>query len=224
MPQESTVPTWVTEQYSANVYVLCQQKKSKMRNRVRNETVVSAKNRFFERLGEADAQEITTRHGATPLNEIPHSRRRLTPVDINTAELLDKQDTFKMLVEPTSAYANAQAMALGRKTDDKIIEETLGTVYAGVSGGTSVALKDDGLHIDGDGTITTLGTLAVVAGGLADISLAKMLLMMQIFNQADVEPDIPKHWMVNPKTTMDMINLTEVESADYNTLKPLVTG
>ncbi len=93
----STVSTAFTEQYSALVYVLAQQKGSKLRGFVRNETVNNARNAYFERLGTASAQEITTRHGDTPLNEIPHSRRRLTPVDYNTATLLDNQDQLKML-------------------------------------------------------------------------------------------------------------------------------
>ena len=221
----STVSTAFTEQYAANVYVLAQQKGSKMRAKVRNETVVAAKNRFFERLGEAEAQQITTRHGHTPLNEIPHSRRRLTPADYNTAELLDNQDELKMLIEPTSQYANAQAMALGRITDDIIIDAALGAVATGVAGGTSLDFEDDSISIDGDalGVATTLGTLAVV-GAVADIDLEKMLLMMQIFNDADVDPDIPKYWMVSPKTISDMLNITELGSADYNTVKTLVQG
>jgi len=221
----STVSTAFTEQYAANVYVLSQQKGSKMRNKVRNETVVAAKNRFFERLGEAEAQEITTRHGNTPLNEIPHSRRRLTPADYNTAELLDNQDELKMLIQPTSSYANAQAMALGRITDDVIIAAALGSVSTGVAGGTSLDFEDDSISIDADalGSPTTLGTLAVV-GTVADIDLEKILLMMQIFNDADVDPDIPKYWMVSPKTISDMLDITEVGSADYNTVKTLVQG
>jgi hypothetical protein len=131
-----------------------------------------------------------------------------------------------MLAEPTSPYAQAQAMALGREMDDRIITEVLGTAYAGQSGGTSVTFADDSLSINGDGTSTTLGTAATPDGSGAegDISLAKMLLMMQIFNQADVDPDIPKHWMVNPKSMMDMLNLTEPKSADYNTIKVLMQG
>jgi len=219
----SSVTTAFTEQYQALVYVLCQQKGSKMRGRVRNETVVSAKNSFFERLGEADVQEITTRHGDTPLNEIPHTRRRLTPADYNTATLLDNADKLKMLIDPKSPYANAQAYALGRKADVIIRDAALGDVSTGVAGATSLAFEDDSISINGAGTATSLGTLAAV-GSVADISLAKMLLMMQIFNEADCDPDIPKHWMVTPKSLMDMLDLTEVGSADYNTVKTLMRG
>ena len=221
----STIPVSFTEQYSALVYILAQQKGSKMRGKVRNETVNGAKNAFFERLGTADAQLITTRHGDTPLNEIPHSRRRLTPADYNTATLLDNADQLKQLIDPRSPYANAQAMELGRTIDNVIIAAALGSVDTGVAGGTSVAFKDDSISIDGDagGVATTLGTAAAV-GTIADIDLPKMLLMMQLFNDQDVDPDIPKYWMVSPKTIGDILDITEVGSADYNTVKALAAG
>jgi len=221
----SSVSTAFTEQYSALVYILSQQMGSKFQDKVRNETVVGAKNRFFERLGAASAQEITTRHGDTPLNEIPHTRRRLTPADYNTATLIDFQDDLKMIIDPRSPYARMQATELGRTFDDILITAALGDVSTGVAGGTTVAFKDDSISINGDagGSATTLGTLAAV-GSVADIDLAKMLLMMRIFNDEDVDPDIPKYWAVPPKDIQDMLDITEVGSADYNTVKALAAG
>lgn len=223
MPQASSVDTAFVQNYSSNVYMLSQQIGSKMRNKVRVETVSRAENAFFDRLGEADCQEITSRHGDTPLNEIPHSRRRITPADYNTATLIDNADQLKMLISPQSPYARAQAMELGRKTDDVIIAAALGTVSTGKTGSTSLNFQSDSLSITGEGVVTTLGTLAH-SGTEVAITLAKMLLMMEIFNIADVDPDITKHWMVSPKTVRDMVTLTQVGSADYNTVKTLVYG
>jgi len=223
MPQASTVSTAFVQNYSANVYMLCQQVGSKMRNKVRLETVSRAENAYFDRLGEADCQEITSRHGDTPLNEIPHSRRRLTPADYNTATLIDNADQLKMLIDPRSPYARAQAMELGRKTDDVIIAGAFADAVTGKAGTGTVTFQSDSVSINGDGTVTTLGTLAV-SGTEVDMSLNKMLLMMEIFNLADVDPDIPKHWMIAPKTVRDMLQLTQVGSADYNTVKAIVEG
>jgi hypothetical protein len=219
----STVTTAFTEQYSALVYMLSQQKGSKFRGLVRNETVNSARNAYFERLGLATAQEITTRHGDTPLNEIPHSRRRLTPADYNTATLLDNADQLKMLIDPKSPYANAQAMELGRIQDDIIIAAALGSVSTGQSGGTEIAFKDDSRSMNGDGTITSLGTLAS-AGTETDITLAKILAMMNLFNEEDVDADISKNWAVSPREIQIMLDITEIGSADFNTVKALAAG
>ncbi len=223
MPQTSTVSTAFVQNYSSNVYMLCQQIGSKMRQRVRLESVKRAENAFFDRLGEADCQEITSRHGDTPLNEIPHSRRRITPADYNTATLIDNADQLKMLIDPKSPYARAQAMKLGRQTDDVIIAAALGNASAGKTGSSTVAFEDDSVSINGDGTVTTLGTLAV-SGTEVDLSLNKILLMMEIFNLADVDPDIPKNWMVAPKTVRDMLQLEQIGSSDYNTIKTIHFG
>lgn len=223
MPQSSTVDTAFAQNYGSNVYMLSQQIGSKMRGKVRVETVNRAENAFYDRLGEADVQEITSRHGDTPLNEIPHSRRRITPADYNTATLIDNADQLKMIIDPQSPYARAQAMELGRKTDDVIIAAALGTVSTGKTGSTSVSFQNDSLSINGDGTVTTLGTLAT-SGSENDMSLLKMLLMMEIFNLADVDPDITKYWMVAPKTIRDLLTLEVVSSFDYNSLRAGLYG
>ena len=219
----STVSTAFTEQYSALVYMLAQQKGSKLKMCVRNETVNNARNAYFERLGLADAQEITTRHGDTPLNEIPHSRRRLTPVDYNTATLLDNQDQLKMLIDPKSPYAQAQAMTLGRQIDDIVIASVYADVATGQSGGTSIAFEDDSRSMNGDGTITTLGTLAS-SGTETDITLAKILAMSNLFNEEDVDVDIPKYWCVSPREIQIMLDIEELTSADYMAVKALLQG
>jgi hypothetical protein len=219
----STVTTAFTAKYGNGVYLLAQQKKSRFASKCRNETVTGAKDAYFDRLGEVEAEDITTRHPATPNNEQAHTRRRVTMTDSHTNSYLDHQDKLKMLESFENPYQVTQAAALGRKIDDKIIAAALGTAASGVDGTTSVAFKDEAISINGDGTATTLGTLAAVAT-IVDISLAKMLLMLQIFNQEDVDPDIAKYWAVNPKSTSDMLDLTEIGSADYNTVKALVEG
>jgi hypothetical protein len=203
--------------------MLSQQKGSKLRGLVRNETVSNARNAYYERLGLAEAQEMTTRHGDTPLNEIPHSRRRLTPADYNTATLIDNMDELKMLIDPQSPYANAQAMTLGRQIDDIIIASVYADVATGQSGGDSIAFKDDSRSMNGDGTITTLGTLATPQTETI-ITLAKILSMMDLFNKEDVDADIPKYWCVTPQEIKDMLDIEELTSQDYVTVKTLMTG
>jgi hypothetical protein len=202
---------------------LSQQVKSKFVPRVRNETVVGAKAKAFERLGEATSQDSTVRHGETPLNEMDHSRRWVTMSDTDTGALLDKQDDWKMLIDPKNKYAKHQAMELARKQDDKIITAALGAATAGEERASSIAFKDESTSINGDGTATSLGTLASVQV-VADISLAKLILMMQLFNAADVDPDITKYWVFNWKSIGDLLDLTEIGSSDYNIVKALVSG
>jgi hypothetical protein len=128
-----------------------------------------------------------------------------------------------MLIDPKSPYANAQAMELGRIQDDIIIAAALGDVAVGQSGGTTIAFEDDSRSMNGDGTITALGTLAS-SGTETDITLAKILAMMTLFNEEDVDADIPKNWAVSPREIQIMLDITEIGSADFNTVKALAAG
>jgi len=220
---DSTIEVAFTKKYSPQLYMLCQQRTSRFASKVRKETVSGATEAYYDRLGTVDPEEITTRHPATPINEIPNSRRRvsLTSMHVNTP--LDHLDKLQMMVDPQNAYGMVQAYGLGRQMDDRIIAAALGNASAGVDGTTTVAFKDDSISINGGGTATTLGTLASV-GTVVDITLEKVLLMMQIFNQEECDPDIPKHWAINPKTQADLLALTQVGSSDYATVKVLAEG
>lgn len=219
----STIDTAFTQQYGSMIYTLAQQKTSRFASRVRNETVRGAKDAYFDRLGEAEVEDITTRHPDTPLNELPHTRRRVTLTDSHTNALLDHADKLKMLIDPTNEYARMQAAALGRKIDDKIIAAALGTAAAGVDGTTSVTFQSESVGINGDGTVTSLGTLAAVAT-VADFSLEKILTMLRVFNSEDVDPDVQKYWAITPLDVENILNVTEIGSADYNTVKALQAG
>lgn len=223
MSLPSTIDTAFVQQYASTLYVLAQQGKAKFASRVRNEGC-QGESKAFERLGEAEVQEITSRHSDTPNNEQTHSRRWVTPSNYDTNSYVDEEDKLAMLIEPTNEYMQNQARALGRKTDDIIITAALGAAAAGVTPTTaSVAFKDESTSINGDGTVTTLGTLAAVAT-VADIGLAKIATMLQLFYDEDVDEQIPLYWAVSPKDVRAMLQVSQLTSADYVSLKPLESG
>ena len=224
MSLPSSIDTAFVKQYQSMLYVLSQQKKSQFVTKVRNESI-QGESKCFDRLGEAEVEKITTRHPPTPNNEQPHSRRWVTPENYHTNALIDDADKLAMLINPTNEYMQNQARGLGRQIDDNIIAGALGSAAAGVTVTTaSVAFKDESVSINGDGTVTTLGTLAAVTGSLADFSLGKMALMLRLFNEADVEVEIPKYWAITPKDVEDIIQIQQFASADYNTVKLLREG
>ena len=75
------------------------------------------KNAFFDQVGVATAVKRTTRHADTLQVDTPHSRRRVSLVDYEYADLIDNQDKVRTLIDPTSSYAIAAAYALGRAVD-----------------------------------------------------------------------------------------------------------
>lgn len=198
------VTTAFVEQYSANVQHLVQQDGSKIRAYVRQETI-TGKNAFFEQIGAVAARRRPSRHADTPQMDTPHSRRRVSLEDFDWADLVDNEDKVRMLIDPTSQYAKAAAMAMGRAMDEVLIDAALGTAYTGVSGGTSVS-----------------GNTAIAASATG-LTLAKLLTVKEEFDGADV-PDMGRVIVCTGDQISDLLNTTEVKSSDYNTVKALARG
>ena len=226
MPIPSTIETTFMKQYSPMLYVLAQQKGSKFISRCWNRPCSGAKEAYFNRLGDDEAEDMVGRYPTTPSHEQDHTRRRVAITGFHTASKLDNLDALQSMINPQNEYTQNQKRALGRKADDRIIAAAVGTAYAGEEGTTAVTFADDSISINGDGTATSLGTAAtaVGSGSVADIGLAKVLLMMQIFNDLDVDEDMQKYWACTPKDVADLLDITEVGSADYATFKALQAG
>jgi len=204
----SQITTAFVQQYSNNVQMLSQQKGSLLRSVVDSETV-RGKNSFFDQVGVATAQKRVSRHSDTPQIDTPHSRRRVSLVDYEYADLIDNADRLKTLIDPTSSYALAAAYAMGRAMDDEIIAAISGTAYTGETGSTSTPLPSSQ-------KITEAST-----GGL---TLDKLRNAKQILDLADVDPSLPRYMVIGPKGLSDLLNNTTITSSDYNTIKALVQG
>ena len=204
----SQITTAFVQQYSNNVQMLSQQKGSLLRNTVDAETV-AAKNAFFEQVGQATAVKRVSRHGDTPQIDTPHSRRRVSMVDYEYADLIDKQDQVRTLIDPTSSYAQAAAFALGRAMDDEIISGITGNAFSGETGSTTVALPS---------------AQKITESGTDGLTIAKLRSAKEKFDSASVDPSIPRYLVVGPKQISDLLGTTQVTSSDFNTVKALANG
>jgi hypothetical protein len=201
----SQITTAFVQQYSANVQLLSQQMGSLLRDKVRVESV-TGKNAFLDQVGSVTAVEKTSRHSDTPQIDTPHARRRISLADYEFADLIDQSDKVRLLIDPTSSYAQAAAMAMGRAIDDVIITAALGTAYTGETGSTSTANANQIVH------------------GGAVLTIAKLREAKQTLDLSDVDPSIPRYIIVSPKQISGLLNITEVTSSDFNTVKALATG
>jgi len=202
------ITTAFVEQYSSNIQMLSQQKGSLLRDKVRLESVVG-KNAFFDQVGSVTATVRSSRHSDTPQADTPHSRRRVSLVDYEFADLIDDLDKVRMLVDPTSSYALAAAYAMGRAMDDAIITAATGSADTGVAGGTSVALP---------------GSQIIAEAGTGRMTIAKLREAKEILDLSDVDPSLPRYIVVGPKQITDLLGTTEVTSSDYNVVKALASG
>lgn len=210
------ITTAFVEQYSANWQHLAQQKGSRLRGCVRVESV-KGKNAFFDQIGSTSARQRPSRHADTPRMDTPHARRRVSLVDYDWADLIDKEDEVRMLINPASAYAQAAAFAMGRAMDDAIIAAADGTAYTGVAGGTSTAFDTDMIV---DVQVRASGV------GAADLGLnvAKLIAAQQKLDASDIDEEEPRFIIWNARQRASLLADTRASSGDYNTIKALVQG
>lgn len=204
------ITTAFVQQYSANVQMLSQQMGSRLRDAVRLETVVG-KNAFIDQIGSVTAQLRSSRHADTPQIDTPHQRRRLSIASYEFADLIDDQDKVRMLIDPTSSYAQAAAAAMGRAMDDVIITAALGTASTGETGSGTADL---------DATNNMVGSSSSNDG----LTIAKLTEAKRKMDLNDVDPSIPRYIAVGPKQIEDLLGTTQVTSSDFNTIKALVQG
>jgi len=204
----TNITTAFVQQYSANIQMLSQQMGSLLRDKVRLESVVG-KNAFFDQVGKVTAQLKQSRHSDTPQIDTPHSRRRVSLADYEFADLIDQQDKVRLLIDPTSSYAQAAAMAMGRAMDDVIITAALGTSFTGETGSTSTSLP---------------AAQKIAEAGTDGLTIAKLRTAKEKFDLASVDPSIQRYMIVSPRQITDLLGTTSVTSSDFNTVKALVQG
>lgn len=200
------ITTAFVQQYKANIQLLSQQKGTRFRGAVREEPQ-TGKNAFYDQIGATTARKRTERHGDTPLISTPHARRRASLVDFDWADLIDDMDKIRMLIDPQSSYALNAAFAMGRATDDEIIDGFTCTAYTGEEGDTAVTFPAT-QQIDISGTLT----------------IAYLLLAKEMLDAAEVDEDIPRFFTLSSNVLSDLLVTTEIKSSDYNTVKALVKG
>ena len=210
------ITTAFVEQYKANVYHLTQQKGSKLRRAVRVESI-TGRSGFYEQLGATSARKRTSRHADTPRMDTPHSRRRVTLDDYDWGDLVDGEDQVRMLIDPTSSYAEAAAMAMGRAMDDAIIEAADGTAYTGQDGSTQTAF-DTAMIVD----VQT--RWPGVSADDCGMNVAKILEAGKLLGSQNVDPDEEKYMILNARQIKSLLMDEKISSHDYNAIKPLVSG
>lgn len=210
------ITTAFVQQYKANVYHLTQQKGSKMRRACRVETV-NGKSAYFEQIGATSARKRTSRHSDTPRMDTPHARRRVSTEAYDWADMVDREDEVRMLIDPTSKYAEAAAMAMGRAMDDEIVRAITGTAYTGEDGSTSTS------YTSGMTVAVTVRAPGVTSGNYG-LNVSKILEAAEKLGSQDVDPDEEKFLFPNARQIKSLLNDNRISSADYNVVKPLVEG
>lgn len=202
-------------QYRNNVSMLVQQKGSRLRPFVRVEPQ-NSEFEFYDRIGATDAVEITGRHQDTPLVSTPHDRRRVSLRDYDWADLIDRQDKLKMLIDPTSAYAMNAVFAMGRKMDDAIIGAAFDTAYSGKTGQTSVSFPA--------GNQVAVNYVESGSAANGNLTIGKIRRAKEVLDAYDNDPDEARVMTCTANSLHSLLRNIEITSQDYNVVKALVEG
>lgn len=208
------ISTAFVEQFKDTVTLLAQQRGSKLRGSLMEETL-TGKRVAFEQVAPTRAQRTTTRHADSPLISTPHRRRWASAIDVEWGDLIDDFDRLNMLIDPESAYTQNAGFAVGREWDDIIFEKFFADAVTGENGDQIVsfpASNEIALDFDGDGTDEGL-----------TVPKLRQARQQLLENEVDLEVETP-HIAIPAKAQDDLLNFTEVTSADFNTVRALVNG
>ena len=208
----------MVQMYGTNFRQLYQQRMSRLTPWCQMEMGIVGQSKSVERVGKADAYDITSRGADTKYVEVPHSRRWLDLQDKGWAELIDELDKIRMLADPTSPYSQLAVAALNRAKDDIIIAAARGNARSNT------------------GLIALPSTQKIAQGGTS-LTLAKLLATKEILDGNEVDDDqsmamdgqspneqTARVVVCNAKMLTNLYGTTEIKSIDYNSVKALAQG
>jgi hypothetical protein len=198
----------MVEQYNATVQIMMQQEESRLEGAVRVETGAFGRNEFFDQIDATAAVKRTARHADTPQISTPHLRRRVSLYDFDWADLIDNFDELKVVADPQGKYVQNAKFALNRSKDDEIIACLAATAYGGMDGSTTYTFDTANKQI---------------VHGSAGLNLTKLLQAKQKLDTDEVD-EADRFIVCGSKQIQDLLNVTEVKSSDYNTVKALANG
>lgn len=208
------VATAYVNQFSANVMMLAQQTESRLVNLCRRETLTGEFG-YFDQYGSVEAVERTSRHADTPMTELPQSRRRVSAQDWELSDIVDKQDTNRMLMDPQAAIVKAFAAGMNRRKDTVWMAAFFGTAFTGKAGGTSTSFA----------AANQVAVDYVESGSATNSSLTigKLRRARELLMDAEIGEGA-LNIACSQREINALLRTTEVASADYNTVKALVNG
>lgn len=210
------ITTAFVKQFGDTVSFLSQQKGARVFPLVRVRQEVTGEVAFFDQIGSTAAVRTNTRHADSPLVETPHARRRVSLIDVEWGDLVDKFDLVRTLIDPTNPYTQNAAWAIAREMDKVVIEKFFADAATGKDGtGTATFPASQTIEKDFGSTGTNTG---LTIGKLRE---ARRILLG---NNVDPTLDGPLHIVISAKQLDDLLGTTEVTSADFNTVRALVQG
>lgn len=196
---------------------------------------------YYDRVGLADdMQQVSTRYGDNPINEIAHDRRRIQTRDYELGKPVDEKDLAKVAMDPTHAYTQAMVASANRKVDDVIIAGLTATAWTDKTGSTAVNFVGTtsgkvtiGAVSDVQNNLVAGTYLAKTAGNYEGIDIAvdytattaancgltkeKLKAIRETMIGTDaINQDAVINMFIGRKQLTDLLGINEVINSDFN--------
>lgn len=181
----TTIDQAFIKQFEREVHEAFQRQGSKLRNTVRVINNINGAEAVFQKVGKGTASTKST-HGMVPVMNLDHSAVTATLQDFYAGDWVDRLDELRINIDERQVIANAGAYALGRKTDELIINE-----LASVGAGQEIDDNNIGMTLD------------------------KALEALTMLGDADVPDDGERYAVVGWKQWSELLKIDEFASSDY---------
>jgi hypothetical protein len=213
------VNTASVQEFKTIVSLLLQQQGSRLRPAVNVQAFVGKAVSVVEQFGPVTAVRNSGRHSDTPLISTPQDRRWRFPNDYDWADLIDRHDKLRMLIDPTSAYCVNGSGSLGRAMDDEIIAGFFNSNKTGENGTIDTGLLG---AWNGGSQVVPVNT---GSSGNTGLNIAKLRMAKRLLLSAEVDVDNdPLYMAITAKQHDDLLNEAQAISLDYNSTPVLVNG
>lgn len=172
------------KQFEREVHEAYQRQGSKLRGTVRTISNVNGSSAVFQKVGKGTASTKAA-NAMVPVMNLDHTSIEVVLSDYYAGDWVDRLDELKTNIDERQVIANAGAHALGRKTDELIINALTGHT------GTSIA----------DGNV--------------GLTKAKVLEAFETFGEQDVPDDGQRFAIVGWKQWSELLSLEEFVNSDY---------
>ncbi len=183
---------------------LAQQSITRLRPYI-TERATNGKDHGWERLSAATSTSKAAGLVATPSTGGTYSRRLSLAQTIHAGDSTQQEDIVQMLIDPNSNQAASLAMAIRRAWDVEILAAATGDA------------------IDGDGVVVAFDTANQQIVAASDITFDLVTQVQEKFLDNNIEPDVPKVFVVGPAQVRKLLQLTEQTSSDYVNSQALQT-
>lgn len=180
----TTIDQAFIKQFEREVHEAYQRQGSKLRNTVRTVSNVNGASAVFQKVGVGTASTKAT-NALVPVMNLDHSNVEVILQDYYAGDWIDRLGELKINIDERQVIANAGANALGRKTDELIID-ALSTASA-----TTISDGNTGLTKD------------------------KILNAFEAFGEKDVPDDGQRFCIVGWKQWSELLSIDEFVNADY---------